>query len=92
MPNSKQRDPIPEHFKSIEEAAEFWDTHDLADYWDLTREAQFEADIERRVFLIALEPELAKKLTARARSQGVSTETLVNVWLAEKLTEDTQGR
>jgi hypothetical protein len=38
----KERDPVPEHFGSIEEAAEFWDSHDLADYSDLTREADFE--------------------------------------------------
>jgi len=31
-----KRDPIPKHFKSIEEAREFWDSHDLADYWDST--------------------------------------------------------
>jgi hypothetical protein len=67
MPNKKIRDPIPKYFKSIEEAAEFWDNHDLADYWDLTREAHFEVDIERRVFLTALEPQLAKRLTGVAR-------------------------
>ena len=87
MPSTKKRDPIPKHFKTIEEAAEFWDTHDLSDYWDLTREAHFDVDIQRRVFLTALEPELAKKLVARARKQGVSTETLINVWLSEKLAE-----
>ncbi len=82
---------MPQHFKSVEAAAEFWDSHDLADYWDLTREAHFEVDIQRRVFLTALEPELAKKLTARARKQGVSTETLINVWLTEKLAETAQS-
>jgi len=87
MPGTRKRDPIPKHFKTIEEAAEFWDTHDLADYWDLTREAHFDVDIQRRVFLTALEPELAKKLVARARQQGVSTETLINLWLSEKLRE-----
>jgi len=87
MPSTKKCDPIPKHFKTIEEAAEFWDTHDLADYWDLTREAHFDVDIQRRVFLTALEPELAKKLVARARKQGISTETLINIWLAEKLAE-----
>ncbi|MGH7449878.1 MAG: CopG family antitoxin [bacterium] len=87
MANKKSRDPIPRHFKSIEEAAEFWDNHDLADYWDLTREAHFEVDIKRRVFLTALEPQLAKKLTGVARQQGVSTETLINVWLTEKLAQ-----
>jgi len=87
MANKKNRDPIPKHFKSIEEAAEFWDNHDLGDYWDLTREAHFEVDIKRRVFLTALEPQLAKKLTGVARQQGVSTETLINVWLTEKLAQ-----
>jgi hypothetical protein len=38
-----------------------------------------------------LEPGLAKKLTDCARRQGVSTETLINVWLTEKLTESVQG-
>jgi len=90
--NNKKRDPIPRHFKSIEEAAQFWDSHDLADYWDLTREARFEVDIQRRLFLTPLEPELAKKLVVYARKQGVSTETLINVWLTEKLTATTQRR
>jgi hypothetical protein len=76
---SKKRDPIPEHFNSIEEAAEFWDSHDLTDYWDVTSEAHFDVDIQQRVFLTALEPELAKKLVACARERGISTETLINV-------------
>ncbi|NTU63360.1 MAG: hypothetical protein HGB05_08145 [Chloroflexi bacterium] len=80
----RKRDPIPKHFKGVEEAAEFWDTHDLADYWNLTHEAHFEVDIQRRVFLTALEPQLAKKLTAVAHRQGISTETLINIWLSER--------
>ncbi len=83
--SSKKHEPIPRHFQNITEAADFWDGHDLTDYWDLTREADFEVDIQRRVFLTVLEPELAKKLTACARQQGVSTETLINVWLTEKV-------
>lgn len=87
MPKSnKKPEPIPQHFSNLAEAAEFWDSHDVTDYWELTREASFEVDIQRRVFLTALEPELAKKLTACAHRQGVSTETLINVWLTEKLT------
>ena len=63
--SKKNRDPIPQHFKTLDEAAEFWDTHDLADYWDQTSEVNFEVDLQRRVFLTALEPELAKKLANR---------------------------
>jgi len=29
-------------FKGYDEMAEFWDTHDLADYWDQTEPAEFE--------------------------------------------------
>jgi hypothetical protein len=89
--SNKKREPIPQHFQSVAEAAEFWDSHDLTDYWDQTREANFEVDIQRRVFLTALEPGLAKKLTACARKQGVSTETLINVWLTEKIAETAEG-
>ena len=46
-----------------------------------------EVDIQRRVFLTALEPTLAQQLTAIAHKQGISTETLVNVWLKEKVEE-----
>ncbi len=83
--NSKKPEPVPRHFQNVAEAADFWDDHDLTDYWDLTREADFEVDIQRRVYLTVLEPELAKKLAAYAHRQGVSTETLINVWLTEKV-------
>ena len=87
--SSRKVDPLPQRFKSLEEAAEFWDTHDLTDYWHLTREAKFQVDLQRRVFLTPLEPEVAKKLTEYARKRGVSTETLINVWLAERLARTT---
>jgi len=78
-------DRIPEHFASLEEAGEFWDHHDVADYPEETREARFDVHLERRTFLTALEPQLAQQVAEVARRQGVSTETLINVWLAEKL-------
>jgi len=81
------REPIPEHFATLEEAAEFWDTHDLADYWDLTEEVDFEVNLQRRRYLVSLDPDLARKLTAEAHVRGLSTETLVNLWLSDKLRE-----
>lgn len=79
------RDPIPEKFATIEEAAEFWDNHDLADYWDLTEEVEFDVNLQRRRYLVALDPELAEKLASEAHQRGLTTETLVNLWLSEKL-------
>jgi hypothetical protein len=85
--NKQQPDPIPSHFGSIAEAAEFWDSHDLSDY--PTKPVDFEVDIEREVFLTALEPELAQRLAEHARKHGVSTETLINVRLTEKVLSST---
>jgi len=83
--SKKHIDPIPEHFSSIEEAAEFWDTHSLADYWDQTREVHFDVEIDEEPKYIALESKLAKRINEVAKTQKISAETLVNLWLAEKL-------
>jgi dihydroneopterin aldolase len=80
-----KRDTIPEHFADIEEATEFWDTHDLADYADITEEVTATVDLQRRRYLVALAPDIATQLGAEARRQGVSAETLINLWLSERL-------
>ena len=49
-------------------------------------------DIQRRVFLTALEPGLAKRLTTFSHKQGISTETLINLWLTEKMVEAAQSK
>ena len=49
------RDPIPESFRSVEEAAEFWDTHSTADYEDLMRDVHFDVNITRRTFVASVE-------------------------------------
>jgi hypothetical protein len=80
----KTLEPIPDEFSSIEEAAEFWDTHSLADYWDQTREVEIEVQAPRRQW-IPLAAGLADKTAEKARQEGVSVETLVNLWVAERL-------
>jgi len=79
----QSRDPIPENFSSSEEAAEFWDTHSVADYWDQTREVKgVKIDLVRRHFRV--DAKLARKIDEIARQRGISAETLVNLWLQEK--------
>lgn len=85
--NEKQRDPIPESFASIEAVAEFWDSHSTADYDDLIRDVYFDVDIKRRTFLVPIEGSIAKEITTVAQREGLGLETLVNLWLREKLTE-----
>ncbi len=85
----KVRDPIPE-FDTLEEIADFWDTHSTADYDDVTHEVEFEIQLPphpKHKRTILLLPELSDKLEVSARKQGVSVETLVNAWLTEKVFE-----
>ncbi|MFH1635339.1 MAG: CopG family antitoxin [Chloroflexota bacterium] len=81
---NRKKDAIPENFKSIEKAADFWDSHSLADYWDQTHEVEIDVRAPRRQW-IPLASNLAQQTIERARQEGISVETLVNVWVAERL-------
>ena len=63
--------------QTLDEIAEYWDTHSLADHWDQTHEAQFEVRAERRR-RITVDPELYSQIEAQARTRGISPETLIN--------------
>ncbi len=80
---------IPE-LESYEAIGDFWDTHSLADYWDQTEPADFEIgpDVRRR-YLVAVDPGLLKQLQKIARQRGLATESLINLFLAQRLQETT---
>lgn len=82
--NNRVVDPIPENFESIAQAAEFWDTHDLGDYWEETQEVKFDVRLPHRR-TIALATHLAERIADQAEQEGVSVETLVNLWLSERI-------
>lgn len=42
----KKRDPMPPPDATPEEIGEFWDTHDLTDYWDETQEVEIQVDLK----------------------------------------------
>lgn len=78
---------IPE-FTSYKEMAEFWDTHDLADYWEQTEPAEFEISPQaRRRYLVSVDRELLIRVQRIARMRGVTTESLVNLLLEQRLHE-----
>jgi hypothetical protein len=72
---------------SYQEIGEFWDTHDAADFWEQTEPVEFEVDIESEVRYYALESSLATQIDQFARHKGVSSETLLNLWVQEKIHE-----
>ena len=75
---------MPE-FKNYEEEAQFWDNLDTADFMEDDGEWFRFATPVKRAIRVAILPETAHELMQRARTQGVSVETLVNVLLIEQL-------
>ncbi len=73
--------------RSYEEIAEYWDTHDLTDSWDQTKPVEFEVDIQSEKRYYPLERDIAEEVNQIARMRGVAVETLLNLWIKEKIVE-----
>lgn len=73
--------------KSYTEIGAFWDTHDLGDYWDQTEPVAFDVDIQSEIQLFALDKALSNEVANVAKKRGISAETLLNLWIREKLRE-----
>jgi CopG antitoxin of type II toxin-antitoxin system len=71
--------------RSYAELGEFWDTHDLTEFWEQTKPAEFEVDIRSEVTYYALDSALSAEVRALAERRGVAPETLLNLWVQEKL-------
>ena len=57
----------------------------MGDYWEEMPEAHFEVNIKKRKHLVALEEDIVGKLTEIAKSKKVSSESLINAWLKDKI-------
>ena len=67
-------------FKSIEEEAQFWDTHSVLDYLNEFVSPQFVSKkIHTQGITIRFEPEALAELRAYAREQGIGPTTLMRV-------------
>jgi hypothetical protein len=73
---------------SYQEIGAFWDTHDLSDFWDQTEEVEFTVVSETQATYYPVESRLAEKLRALAKRRGVSADTLLNLWIQEKMAEE----
>jgi len=73
--------------KYYKEIGDFWDTHDLTDFWDQTKKVEFEVDIKSEITYYSLDKKLSEQIQSIAQRRGVSADTLINLWVQEKLQE-----
>lgn len=71
--------------RTLEEMAEFWDTHSTADYDHLTYEVEMTFEPSARRSSVGIEAELLTNLRQVAIERRVTVQTLVNVWLTQRL-------
>ena len=78
--------------RSYAEIGEFWDEHDLDDFWQKTRNVKFDVVLEPEATYYPIAKDLADKIQSEARKQGVSSDALVNLWLQQKIKEKRSTR
>jgi len=78
-------DPIPEKFNSLEEAGEFWDTHDTMDYPDAFETVEMRSKLRHRYFEVEIDMSVAQALRDKARQQGVSASDLATEMIRQQL-------
>lgn len=71
--------------KSYEETGEYWDSHDLGEVWDRTEPVSFDVDIQSEHRYFPVDAEISKKIIKMAKKRGVSSETLLNLLLQERV-------
>jgi len=71
--------------QSVRELVDFFDTHDMGEYWDQMAEANFDVDLKKKTHLIAIDEAVFGKLTEIAKSKRVSSKMLIDSWLKDKI-------
>jgi len=89
----KKSKPIPK-FKREEEEREFWQTHDTTDYFDFSKENRVEIEFDEGVeapvksISLRLSREMLNDLKVLANKKDVPYQSLMKVYLAEKINEE----
>lgn len=95
---SKKKLPIPD-FKSIEEMANFWDSHDTEDYqWEEVKDIKFSKNLKSVyvggakppksiIVQMRLDKETISAMERVARQKGVGTSTAARILIRERLSE-----
>ncbi|MCH7811083.1 MAG: hypothetical protein IH958_00440 [Chloroflexi bacterium] len=84
-PARRARSRIP-HFKSLEEEAQFWETHDTTEFEDEFDEVRVRvARPLTHILAVRLDAKTIDRLAAAGRKKGIGPSTLARMWLLEQL-------
>jgi predicted DNA binding CopG/RHH family protein len=84
-------DKIPQ-FKTEQEEAEFWDSHDSTDFLDETEAVNVtfvDARPSMKQISLRLEPSVIDQLKSLATVKGIGYQTMIRMWVMERLGQET---
>ena len=75
-------------FKTIEEEAEFWDTHDSSvfdDEFETVTDVRFVRSKRKQPITVRLDQDTVAALKRQAHRRGIGTSTLARLWITERV-------
>ena len=75
--------------RTYQEIGAFWDEHDATEFGEQT-EVEFEVNIKSQRRYYPLDSHLSLKMRQIAQERGISEETLLNLWVQEKISQTTE--
>ncbi len=82
----KNNQKLPQ-FESTDELTIFFEENDLGEYLDSMPKAEFDVAIGRRNHYVAVDQDVVEKLSEISKTEHLTSRSLVNSWLREKLSE-----
>jgi predicted DNA binding CopG/RHH family protein len=85
--------PVPK-FRKEQEEREFWTTHDTTEYFDYSKSNRVEIEFDRGVeapvksISLRLPREMLNELKVLANKKDIPYQSLIKVYLAEKIAEE----
>lgn len=87
QPRRRAKSRIPP-FKTVEEEAAFWDTHDSTEFEDEfedVTDVMFVKSRPTKGITVRLDGETLAQLAQQAQEKGVAPSTLARLWIVERL-------
>jgi hypothetical protein len=76
--------------RTYQEIGAFWDEHDATEFGEQA-EAKFDVNIKSQRKYYPLDANLSLRIKQIAEERGISEETLLNLWVQEKLNQAGQS-
>ena len=79
-------------FRTVDEEAEFWDTHSVIDDIDEGTVVGFRTARKIDTLTVRFEPRDIRRIRAEARERGIGPSTLIRNWVMEHLHQPGQAQ